>query len=86
MKWQKETSIGNSDGILLTHYFKSNPSMVGSPELHGTPEVYHGAKHRRRFYWIKNTLNKISWSCVEYKDGSFLLSEGQGSPFHNPPQ
>ncbi len=82
-KWQRESSINNSDGNLLSHYFKSNPSLVGSPELHGTPEVYHGTRNQRRFYWIKQRMEKTVWTCVEYKKGSFQLSEGQGSPYVN---
>ncbi|MBN70629.1 MAG: hypothetical protein CME32_15280 [Gimesia sp.] len=79
--WQRETSIGKSDGDLLAHYFKANPSMVGSPELQGPPEVYHGTQRKRRFYWIKHQINQTVWTCVEYQAGSFHLSQGQGSPF-----
>lgn len=82
-KWQREYSINNSDGKLLSHYFKSNPSMVGSPELHGTPEVYHGVRNGRRFYWIKQRMENTVWTCVEYKAGTFQLSEGQGNPYEN---
>lgn len=80
-QWQRETAIGKSDGDLLAHYFKANPSMVGSPELQGTPEVYHGTHHKRRFYWIKHQTNQTVWTCVAYQDGLFYLSQGQGSPF-----
>lgn len=82
-KWQRESSVGDSDVKLLSHYFKLNPSMVGSPELRGTPEVYHGARNRRRFYWIKQRMEKTVWTCVEYKEGAFQLSEGQGSLYDN---
>lgn len=81
VQWQRETSIGKSDSDLLGHYFKANPSMVGSPELQGFPEVYHGTQRKRRFYWIKHQINQTVWTCVEYQDGSFHLSQGQGSPF-----
>ena len=82
IQWQRETSMGKSDGDLLAHYFKANPSMVGSPELQGIPEVYHGTHHKRRFYWIKHQTNQTLWTCVAYQDGSFHLSQGQGSPFN----
>ncbi|WP_417385732.1 hypothetical protein [Gimesia sp.] len=80
-KWQRESSIGKSDGKLLAHYFQQNPSMVGSPELAGTPEVYHGASQQRRFYWIHSSLNKTVWTCVEYKDREFHFLQGEGNPY-----
>ncbi|HAH45917.1 MAG TPA: hypothetical protein DCM07_13895 [Planctomycetaceae bacterium] len=69
--WQREPSVGNSDGKLLSHYFQLNPSMVGSPELPGTLETCHGARNRRRFYWINQRVEKTAWTCVEYKEGAF---------------
>lgn len=84
MKWQKEDSIGQQDSDLLKSFFRANPSLVGSPDLNGTPEVYHGAKHRRRFYWVRNTINDTAWTCLEYQAGAFHLIEGQGSPYENP--
>lgn len=80
-KWQKEASINESDQNLLSKYFRANPSLIDSPDLHGTPDVYHGAQKQRRFYWIHPMADQTRWMCLEYQDGGFELLEGEGNPY-----
>ena len=80
-KWQKEVSINQSDQNLLSQYFQANPSLIDSPDLHGTPDVYHGAQNKRRFYWVHPMAERTRWICLEYQNGGFELLEGEGNPY-----
>lgn len=85
VKWRREDSLGQSDTRLLSRYFTMNPSMIDSPIMEGTPTVYHGARNRRRFYWVSGTATQPIWLCVQYEKGAFQFLEGHGSPYGNSP-
>lgn len=81
VKWRREDRLGDSDTRLLSRYFQQNPSLIDSPAFTGVPILFHGTKHRRRFYWIKETAGKPTWVCVQYARGRFHFLEGNGNPY-----
>lgn len=83
VKWQRESSLGAADTKLLSRFFELNPSMGDSPNLTGSPTVYHATKKRRRFFWINESATEPIWTCIAFSNGKFHLQEGQGSPYQD---
>lgn len=79
--WSRNAVMSDDDVAVLTHFFDVQPELSGSPELNGNPEVFANAAAGRRYYWVSQSGEQISWYCVGYERGQIAFTEGKGTPF-----
>jgi len=78
--WTLKPALEQADEEILTQFFASQPDFQGSIDFQGQPELFLSGESDRRFYWLHGAGDAASWSCVQFEDGSFDISQGSGSP------
>lgn len=79
--WNNTGAMSDDDLNLLTHVFRARPELSDSPELRGDPAIFANEDRDRRYYWVKQTGDQVTWNCVGLEGGQFVFTEGDGTPF-----
>lgn len=79
--WSHNGAMSDDDLNFLSRFFRMSPELGDSPELRGSPAVFANAAIGRRYYWVRNAGEQVSWYCIGIEDGSIAVTEGNGSPF-----
>lgn len=79
--WTRMPELTKADEDLLNRFFRNQPQFTGSPELEGTPLVFHSGKSDRRFYWIRPGIEGPVWFCILFENNRLDTISGNGDPF-----
>lgn len=79
--WNNSGAMSDDDVNFLSHVFRARADLADSPELHGEPAVFTNEDDDRRYYWVKQIGDQVSWYCICFEGGALTLTEGDDSPF-----